>query len=163
MGNSTLETRFWSKVKPAGPDECWEWTGARDGSGYGNAWYRGNATGAHRVSWILAHGGIPEGMCVLHRCDNPPCVNPAHLFLGTHRDNARDREAKGRRTAPRILGERNGVAKVPDDIVRDVVRRWRAGGVSQASLAAELRDLGYQCHYSTVSHWVRGSFRSELC
>jgi hypothetical protein len=75
---------------------CMEWLGTRAFYGYGKTMFRGKTTTAHRKVWTLTYGEIPEGMCVLHKCDNPPCCNPDHLFLGTHADNARDREAKGR-------------------------------------------------------------------
>lgn len=96
--------RFWPKVNKSGPTiraelgSCWVWTASRDRSGYGK-FGRGRLRGwtkASRVSWELAHGAIPNGLWVLHRCDNPPCVNPGHLFLGTARDNNRDTAAKGR-------------------------------------------------------------------
>ena len=74
---------------------CIEYPGARM-KGYGWRWFRGKATFAHRAAWIAAFGPIPEGMCVLHRCDNPPCINLDHLFLGTKRDNYDDMVAKGR-------------------------------------------------------------------
>lgn len=87
--------RFWSYVQRG--DECWTWIGARDANGYGRLSLPGRGTiGAHRVSWELHRGEIPDGLCVLHRCDNPPCVWPEHLFLGTHADNVADRIAKGR-------------------------------------------------------------------
>lgn len=86
--------RFWDKVDRAGPDECWEWTGGIT-SGYGMFWLVDKNCRAHRVSWELTYGEIPEGLYVLHRCDNKPCVNPAHLFLGTHSDNMKDMYSKG--------------------------------------------------------------------
>jgi hypothetical protein len=89
--------RFWSRVAEGEPDECWEWIGARGPQGYGMFQVKIRmARRAHRISYELAHGPIPEGMQVLHRCDNPPCVNPAHLRLGTARDNTYDMLAKGR-------------------------------------------------------------------
>ena len=91
-----LETRFWRFVAPSMDDRgCWEWTGARAGElGYGCL--GGKGPRAHRLSWEIHNGPIPDGLWVLHKCDNPPCVNPRHLFLGTRTDNIRDMFAKGR-------------------------------------------------------------------
>ncbi len=90
-----LADRFWIKVVRSGDDECWGWSGTTN-KGYGRINVGGNMVLAHRVAWELTSGLIPPGMCVLHSCDNPPCVNPNHLFLGTHADNMRDMRAKGR-------------------------------------------------------------------
>ena len=75
---------------------CWEWTASRQKFGYGTKWHNGSVQLAHRIAWEEANGPIQEGMCVLHRCDNPKCVRPDHLFLGTVADNNADRHAKGR-------------------------------------------------------------------
>lgn len=94
-----IAQRFWAKVDKRAPDECWEWTGARFQSGYGSILRGGRGSGcarAHRVSYEMNVGPVPSGMHVLHRCDNPRCVNPGHLWLGTHADNMADRRAKGR-------------------------------------------------------------------
>jgi len=101
----TLEQRFWRKVDRRGPDECWPWTGGKTPCGYGliRSSGHGHLRQTHRVSWILANGSIPRGMCVLHSCDNPPCCNPAHLWLGTHAENMADRDAKGRGTTTAAL------------------------------------------------------------
>lgn len=94
VSQAAFEARFWRNVKKT--DTCWLWTGTFAAHGYGQV-RRGPARYmAHRASWELNVGPIPAGLHVLHHCDNPPCVNPAHLFLGTHSDNMRDAVKKGR-------------------------------------------------------------------
>ena len=98
----TLSERFFARIDTIDPDVCWEWRKsdrARFGYGRLRMFEDGRQVGrpmAHRVSWELFRGPIPDGMYVLHRCDNPPCVNPDHLFLGTKGDNNRDTFRKGR-------------------------------------------------------------------
>jgi hypothetical protein len=103
-----LAVRFARSVPVASPDDCWEWTGHRDKDGYGrigSGGKRSKPLRATRVQWELTHGEpIPDGLWVLHRCDNPPCVNPAHLFLGSVGDNQRDAAQKGR-----LPGRKHGV------------------------------------------------------
>jgi hypothetical protein len=94
-----LPDAFWSKVGRAGI--CWEWRGSKSKYGHGQFQYTTAPNvrvrvGAHRFSWELANGPVPDGLWVLHHCDNPPCVRPDHLFLGTHKDNMADMKAKGR-------------------------------------------------------------------
>ena len=103
LGNTekfkTDADRFWSHVDKRGPDDCWEWKDGATPQGYGLAMIGGHRTTAPRVSWILANGEIPDGLLVCHNCpdgDNPLCVNPAHLFLGTYKDNTQDMIQKGR-------------------------------------------------------------------
>jgi hypothetical protein len=135
----TLAQKFWSKVQKS--DGCWLWTGATTPDGYGKIGAdRRSTTGsqprAHRVSWTLHCGPIPEGMEVLHKCDNPPCVRPDHLFIGTQRDNVMDMQAKGRARKPR--GEAHGRAKLT--IAEVVSIRERAAlGWKQRDLAKEFR------------------------
>src|SRR5690606_35598865 len=87
------KARFIAKVDMRG--DCWVWTATRMSRGYGYFYANGKMRGAHRVAWAIAHGYFPD-VHVLHRCDNPPCVRPDHLFLGTQRDNMADMAAKGR-------------------------------------------------------------------
>jgi len=121
-----LADRFWPKVdKSGGPDSCWPWiAGKVGGTGYGKIQGEGGASGphlrAHRVSWELSNGPVPDGKRVLHRCDNPPCCNPAHLFLGTDADNQHDMRAKGR-FVPK-MGEQHYYAKLNEHQVQEIRR-----------------------------------------
>lgn len=84
--------RFWAKVDRSG--ECWVWTGPKHSAGYGLLRFNGKQISAHRLAWQLVGGQIWPGLCICHHCDNPPCVRPEHLFIGSHRDNMRDRRYK---------------------------------------------------------------------
>ncbi len=87
----TGKERFWSRVNIKSKDDCWEWQAATDKNGYGRLGYKEKSgQGAHRVSWELVNGPIPDGLWVLHKCDNTKCCNPNHLYLGTHIDNVKD-------------------------------------------------------------------------
>lgn len=108
--------RFWSNVTVANPDDCWEWRGAASG-GYGKINVDGKEMLAHRYSYQLHYGLIPDGLWVLHRCDNPPCVNPNHLFLGTNDDNIADMRAKQRHSC----GERTGGSRLTNAQVREIL------------------------------------------
>ncbi len=111
----STEIRFWSKVKRHSPTECWEWTGAKT-KRYGRFLFMGANRRAHRVCWQLERGPIPGNLLVLHRCDNPSCVNPDHLWLGTDGDNVADMVAKGRHADNH--GELNPNAKLTTGEVR---------------------------------------------
>jgi hypothetical protein len=125
-----LEDRFWEKVSIGAAEECWEWQSARArATGYGYFSIGGKQVLAHRAVWTLANGDIPTNMLVCHRCDNPGCVNPDHLFLGTSADNVHDCFRKGRRlvgdqhparTKPETLarGDANGSRKYPERLTR---------------------------------------------
>lgn len=115
-----VEDRFWDKVEIGYPWECWEWQ-AYTHLGYGRVRYRGESTNAHRVAWELTQGPIPGELHVLHRCDNRPCVNPTHLFLGTNYDNIRDRMQKDR-PKPGVWGEKHPDAKLNRDDVVEIRR-----------------------------------------
>lgn len=105
------------------PSECWTFTGARRSGGYGNMTRGAKGGGneaAHRLAWMLVNGPIPDGKYVLHRCDNPPCCNPAHLFLGTLRDNTQDMLAKGRHRVYR--GEDHPQVRLSDQAIGELRR-----------------------------------------
>lgn len=119
-----------------GPD-CWEWTGGRDSRGYGSIRVARTGIGAHRLAWQVAYGPIPPGMAVLHRCDNPPCVRPAHLFLGSQADNNRDMRDKGRHQSSRLsAGD-----------VRLIRSLHAAGGTTQV-------DLGRRFGVTQFTIWM---------
>jgi len=106
-----LSDRFWEKVEVRGADECWPWQGARGRHGYGNIGDgKGNTLRAHRLSYHLHHGTIPDGLIVGHHCDHPWCVNPAHLFAASQGVNMQDMSQKGRST----FGARSASAKLSD-------------------------------------------------
>lgn len=108
-----LFTKFWQRVKPGSIDECWIWVGGFTPSGYARIWWDGKSRRANRVAWFL-HYGVWPTLYVLHKCDNPKCVNINHLFLGTALDNMKDRDSKLRQ----LHGERNPHAKLNEDTVK---------------------------------------------
>ncbi len=129
--------RFWRKVNRT-PD-CWEWNAGRSTNGYGRFRIPGKHLIASRVAWIITHGSIPNGLWVLHRCDNRACVRPSHLFLGTAKDNARDMVLKGRNRIARHQnrGENNPRAKLTTDDVR-VVREMIQAGVARRDISVHM-------------------------
>ena len=123
--------RFLSKVDTSG--KCWEWQGSKR-NGYGQLSRKGKSLSTHRYSWRVFRGNIPSKMFVLHRCDNPICVRPDHLFLGTHKDNMRDMHKKGRANnppPPMEVGERHSQAKLKNDDVLAIRRRYADGETMQ--------------------------------
>ena len=136
--------RFWSKVSKT--DGCWIWTGAHYRSGHGHSYFKGKYVGAHRLSWILENGEIPEGTNVCHHCDNPPCVNPDHLFLGSQADNMRDMRQKNRGAK----GETHGSAKLSLEKVIEIKLALKQGR-TQASVAVE-----YQVGRAQISRIASG-------
>lgn len=126
-----IAAHFWAQVTVLGPNDCWEWQGHRNRKGYGQLWFIDQTIAAHRVTWILTHGFIPDGLWVLHKCDNPSCVNPNHLFLGTNDDNVADKLTKKRQP----YGTRIPLAKLNEQQVVEARKRFAEGGISMAALA----------------------------
>lgn len=127
---------FWEYVDKRNKDECWNWLAAKTTAGYGEYRVNGKVWYTHRYSWFLESGEIPDNLFVLHRCDNPSCVNPKHLFLGTHLDNLKDMRQKGRGSGPK--GDKNASAKLCEaDIVE--IRKLFSQGNSRASIARQFK------------------------
>jgi hypothetical protein len=145
--------RFWSKVTITANDNlCWEWIPPKTKEGYANIGIQGKTFYAHRVAWELINDTIPDGLFVLHKCDNRGCVNPKHLFLGTTQDNMDDMVRKGR--SPKTAGELNGFHKLTAVQVAEIRSRYEAGGISMKSLGKEIGISAMQVH-NIVSrkHW----------
>lgn len=151
------EERFWSRVdKSAGPEGCWPYQGKDDKRGYVRIMIKRKRVGVHVLSFTIANGKVPEGQIVCHHCDNPPCVNPKHLFAGTYKDNTQDMMAKGRHVSGPTLhpermprGTRHGSHLHPERVARgercgasvltaDAIRAVRRIGIARSLIP--LRD-----------------------
>lgn len=154
MAPRSLADRFWSKVSTGESETCWPWLASRKDNGYGQAYdIRTNKpVGAHRLAWELAYGPIPDGLSVLHACDNPPCVNPAHLFLGSPRANSMDMVSKSRQA----FGERNGLSRLTKEKVLEA-RTLRAGGLTLKAIA-QREGVSLQ----TIHHAISGRTWSHV-
>lgn len=145
----TPEQRFWEKVNkngkmhPYNPElgRCWEWTDTKYGIGYGRLETKGKRTTAHHISYKMHKGEIEAGKLVLHNCDNPPCVNPAHLKLGTPLDNMRDKVIRGRHNAAK--GESHYAAKLTEAQVIEM-RRLHESGISEVAIR-KMFGVGQAC------------------
>ena len=129
-----FHTRLWSKIDVAQCWECWDWKANTCKGGYGRISIGGKGKQAHRVVWEVINGPIPSGMCICHHCDNPSCCNPNHLFIGTHRDNARDRDKKGRGVGGWVNGEGHTNAKLTWTDV-GLIRHLFDNGVNRTTIA----------------------------
>ena len=146
MITAELIERFEAKFQKT--EGCWNWTASTAGKGYGQIKLPGTRRQiyAHRLSWLIYKGDVPDGHQVLHNCDNPKCVNPAHLFTGTGEDNLQDMKQKGRH----LYGERNNQSKLTDDKVRQI-KACLAAGMSQRRVAK-----AFDVIQSTISKIHRG-------
>lgn len=126
---------------------CMEFTGHRDPLGYGKITMRGKGMLAHRAAYVLSKGPIPDGMLVCHKCDNPPCINPDHLFIGTDYENTMDAVKKGRKFIPDSRGSSHGGSKITESDVKEI--RRMSGEISQKKIG-EIFDL----NQATVSNII---------
>lgn len=139
---------FWANVDSTNlsdPLKCWEWIGSRDVLGYGHPSFQGKQIGAHRASYLVHHGAIPNGLFVCHRCDNPSCVNPNHLFLGTQRENmidCRDKKRLRGFVENPVRGEATKHNKLTEIQVREILTSAELGqtlarrfGVADATIS----------------------------
>lgn len=142
--------RFEAKFRRGSPRRCWKWRGSTKPNGYGSFYDGTKVDYSHRVSYRLYSGEIPSGLCVLHKCDNRLCVNPAHLFLGTKKDNASDKVSKGRQRA----GAKHPMAKLSKAQVSNI-RRLLRGQTSQRVIA-ELFSISQQqvSKIKTKKRWI---------
>jgi HNH endonuclease len=130
---SWSESKFWSKVAiQESRDKCWPWIGAISGGKYGRLTIKRMSYSAHRIAYTLTHGAIPKGMDICHKCDNPPCCNPDHLFAGTRKDNFDDAVKKGR-ISPLYATSR--ITKLTESDVREVLFLLKVGGKTQSEIA----------------------------
>lgn len=142
----SFSDRFWSRVSKTSSG-CWLWDGAVTSKGYGSLKRGGRTVQAHVTSWTMANGD-PEGLCVLHRCDTPLCVNPAHLFLGSKSDNNKDKVRKGRQPANKGASNPNSV--LTRDQVETIRSEYAKGGTRQVDLAEQ-----YGVRQSQISRILR--------
>ena len=169
----TILERLLQRISVNHETGCWFWTGCCNRSGYGMITISSKlckiVSYVHRVMWEEKFGKIPDGLYVCHHCDNPPCINPDHLFLGTHQDNMDDGKKKGRFASGErhyqfghperfFRGENNGMSKLTEQDVRDIRRKFKVPGILLRHLAEEykvhLRTIQNVVNYNTWKHVV---------
>lgn len=136
------ESRFWSKVSKT--QTCWLWTDSKHTQGYGFFLSNKKQWKAHRYSWLLAHGQIPKGMCVLHKCDNRMCVRPSHLFLGSKRDNNLDAIRKGRYRSGKSILNVEGVKRLRREYQEFIREKAKELRVSQKATRAVIAGKSWK-------------------
>ena len=141
----TVKERFEAKTDKT--SYCWNWTAYKDRRGYGNFRINRRTMKAHRVAWVLYIGEIPDEICCLHHCDNPSCVNPSHLFLGTYADNAHDCMNKRRG----FIGEKNGNAKLTEDQVK-TIRKRHNDGIRGIDISREFNVTDQAIYHIILGH-----------
>jgi hypothetical protein len=162
MTTGTLARRFWEKVQRGQPSECWEWTGSRSRDGYGRirSGGRDGTLNAHRVAWELTHGPVDDGLQVCHKCDNPPCCNPSHLFVGSKSENAFDALRKGRLRIPvpnfvRTPGVAPG-ARLTVEQVLEIRAQWNAAGARATAIMLGTLAEQYGVSRTAIYYIVTG-------
>lgn len=147
----SITERFWKKVDKS--SNCWVWTASKSKRGYGHFKIHSKVWQAHRYSWLIHYGYIPKGLCVCHVCDDPACVNPGHLWIGTQLENMQDKIKKGRLRVG--IGERHGHSKLSNKQVLKI-RAIYSKGVTRASLAQKYRvtpaNIGNVVNRKTWKH-----------
>jgi hypothetical protein len=154
-----VESRFWKNVDQREEDECWPWTGCRT-HGYGALHFdrRNGVELSHRISYVIHYGSISYGVCICHRCDNPICVNPNHLFPGTQSENMRDMWKKGRGRVFHHQGERNPASKLSESAVLEIIK-MRTGGKKLSEMSkmfgVSKSNISSICRGKTWPHVLR--------
>lgn len=148
---------FWSNVSIGNDKDCWEWIALSGTNQYAQTHFNGKSIRCHRLAYELTYGEILDGMLVCHHCDNPPCCNPKHLFLGTHQDNIDDRERKGRNKLPKVKGENHGNHKLTNNQIIKIRNLYSSGNYSYRLLSKM-----YSVSFSQIRNIVKRKAWSHI-